>query len=174
MSASFIIHLLQGKALDTIKLLAWSTKDVGKEAYHYAVEGKFIELAFLLIVAREKVLVPITFLRKDGTGLSGSTTLRECLRNQIVSLEYEATNLMGEVEFERSTQVPDKIMIMKSTALLLDVFERAGERIEEYLRVRQPNVCMIPLPSLLFCLLLFCFITHHLQIRYACGFWSHY
>ncbi|KAF5956758.1 hypothetical protein HYC85_003983 [Camellia sinensis] len=48
------------------KLLAWFSKDIEELAYHYAMEGKLIELAMLLIVAQEDVLVPITFHGKDG------------------------------------------------------------------------------------------------------------
>ncbi|GMP75374.1 hypothetical protein CsSME_00032494 [Camellia sinensis var. sinensis] len=126
------------EALAMNKLVAGFTKDVEEFAYHYAMEGKLIELAVLLIVAREKVLVPITFHGKDGAGLNGSMTIHECLRNQCVSLINEEINLM------------DQKTIMKLAMVLLEVFERAGSSIEEYhqLQLQQPDVCINTCPIL--------------------------
>ncbi|XP_058197891.1 uncharacterized protein LOC131313543 [Rhododendron vialii] len=46
---------LMKRALAACKLLAWSSKNVKKEAYNYATEGKLVELA---IVAQKKVFKP--------------------------------------------------------------------------------------------------------------------
>ncbi|KAL7216902.1 hypothetical protein ACSBR1_028763 [Camellia fascicularis] len=123
------------------KLVAGFTRDVEELAYHYAMEGKLIELAVLLIVAREKVLVPITFRGKDGAVLNGSMTIHECLKNQFVSLINEDINLMGQVKHEKLTQIHNKKTIMKLAMVLLEVFERAGNSIEEYhqLQLQQPD-----------------------------------
>ncbi|KAF7140639.1 hypothetical protein RHSIM_Rhsim06G0198100 [Rhododendron simsii] len=111
---------------DTIKFLACSSEDVAKEAYHYARKGKFIELALLLIVAREKILVPIDLYVEGGVGSSGRTTILHWLQFQILTLTYEE-KLMGDC---KNVKLRDK-MVMRSAALLLEVFERAGHAIEE-------------------------------------------
>ncbi|KAI7999521.1 hypothetical protein LOK49_LG09G00371 [Camellia lanceoleosa] len=130
------------EALAMNKLVAGFTMDVEELAYHYAMEGKLIELAVLLIVAQEKVLVPITFHGKDGAGLNGSMTIHECLRNQCLSLINEEINLMDQVEHEKLTRIHNKKTIMKLAMVLLEVFERAGSSIEEYhqLQLQQPDM----------------------------------
>ncbi|KAG5555483.1 hypothetical protein RHGRI_006211 [Rhododendron griersonianum] len=104
--------MLQYYPLEVIKLLARSSENVGKIAYKYAMEGKFAEFAILLMVAREKVLVPITFSTQDGDGWDGSMTLHQCLENR-------------------------RLGWLRSIALLLQVFERAGNAIEECILVPQ-------------------------------------
>ncbi|KAF7144754.1 hypothetical protein RHSIM_Rhsim04G0073200 [Rhododendron simsii] len=54
-------HFFLKRSLEVCKLLALSSKNVAKEAYNYAAEGKLTEFAVLLMVAHKKVLVPITF-----------------------------------------------------------------------------------------------------------------
>ncbi|KAH7858455.1 hypothetical protein Vadar_024060 [Vaccinium darrowii] len=125
-------------ALSTAMLLAWSSKKVAKEAYHCAMKGKLIELAVLLIVARERVLVPV--YREDGARLRGSMTLHQCVISQISSLFHEFIKLTGVPELGKFTQIRGKMMLMSSTAMLLEVFQRAGPAIEEYLQLQQPDV----------------------------------
>ncbi|KAL7193528.1 hypothetical protein ACSBR2_025191 [Camellia fascicularis] len=117
--------------LAVAKLLARFSKDNEELAYHYAMEGKLIELAMLLIVAREDVLVPITFHGKDGASLNESTTIHECLKNQFVSLINEEINFMGEVKHGKFSQIRKKRKVMRLAMLLIEVFERAGNSIEE-------------------------------------------
>lgn len=61
--ASLCLPVLE-RSLEVCKLLALSSKNIAKEAYNYAVEGKLTEFAVLLMVALKKVLVPITFSKK--------------------------------------------------------------------------------------------------------------
>ncbi|GMP65621.1 hypothetical protein CsSME_00026337 [Camellia sinensis var. sinensis] len=144
------------------KLVAGFTRDVEELAYHYATEGKLVELAVLLVVAREKVLVPITFHGNNGAVLNGSMTIHECLKNQFVSLINEDINLMGQVKHEKLTQIHNKKTIMKLAMVLLEVFERAGNSIEEYhqLQLQQPDVC-INTCSILFVLMLLASLFHN-------------
>ncbi|KAI8018925.1 hypothetical protein LOK49_LG04G00555 [Camellia lanceoleosa] len=130
----------RGVELAIAKSLAWFSKDIEELAYHYAMEGKLIELAMLLIVAREDVLVPITFHGKDGAGLNGSTTIHECLKNQFVSLINEEISFMGEVKHGKFSQFHKKRKVMRLAMLLIEVFERAGNSIEEYLELQQLDV----------------------------------
>lgn len=46
-------------SLETIRLLAWKTEVIDDVLTYYALKGKIIELAALLMVAREKVMGPI-------------------------------------------------------------------------------------------------------------------
>ncbi|XP_058185884.1 uncharacterized protein LOC131303106 isoform X1 [Rhododendron vialii] len=125
------------RALAACKLLAWSSENVEKEACYYCMEGKLVELAVLLIVARKKVFVPITFDRNDGAGIYGVTIL-QCVKNQILSLVDEEMKLTAEFQHGKVIQIQDKIKVLRSTALLLEVFESAGDTIEEYLESQQP------------------------------------
>ncbi|CAL5405747.1 unnamed protein product [Camellia sinensis] len=135
------LYKVSREALAMYKLVAGFTRDVEELAYHCATEGKLVELAVLLVVAREKVLVPITFHGNNGAVLNGSMTIHECLKNQFVSLINEDINLMGQVKHEKLTQIHNKKTIMKLAMVLLEVFERAGNSIEEYhqLQLQQPD-----------------------------------
>ncbi|XP_058207878.1 uncharacterized protein LOC131320958 isoform X2 [Rhododendron vialii] len=99
------------------------------------MEGKLAEFAVLLAVAREKVLVPITLSRQDGDGWDGSVTLPQCLENtmgSVVRKEYRMGSF-AEPEFHR------KELLLRAIAILLQVFERAGNAIEEYIQLELHN-----------------------------------
>ncbi|KAH7861552.1 hypothetical protein Vadar_027634 [Vaccinium darrowii] len=113
------------KSLDVSKLLVESSNNIEEFAYYYAMEGKLVELAVLLIVAREKVL-------------NGRMMIPRCVSNQILSLIDEVI-LVGECKHGELAQIQQKMMSMSLTALLLEVFERAGHTIEEYLQSQQPD-----------------------------------
>ncbi|KAH7841070.1 hypothetical protein Vadar_025147 [Vaccinium darrowii] len=127
-------------ALATCKLLSGVSNNIQEEAYYDAMEGKLSELAALLIVARENVLLPITFHETDSSGLSGRMTIPECIRNQVFSLLDMEAELNKNDEPGKLAQIQEKIVIMRSTALLLEIFERAGHIIEEYMQSQQPDV----------------------------------
>ncbi|KAG5517207.1 hypothetical protein RHGRI_037838 [Rhododendron griersonianum] len=129
---------LMKRALAACKLLACSSENVEKEAYCYGMEGKLVELAVLLIVARKQVFTPVTFHRNDGAVISTRMTILQCLKNQILSLVDEEMKPMNKFEHGRVIQIQSKIMALRSTALLLKVFESAGDSIEEYLQLQQP------------------------------------
>lgn len=94
-------------------------------------------------MARKKVFVPITFDRNDGAGIYGVTIL-QCVKNQILSLVDEEMKLTAEFQHGKVIQIQDKIKVLRSTALLLEVFESAGDTIEEYLESQQPvDVCIL-------------------------------
>ncbi|KAG5542138.1 hypothetical protein RHGRI_021860 [Rhododendron griersonianum] len=119
-------------ALASTKLIAGSSKDVEEEAFYCAMEGKLIDLAVLLIVAREKVLVPLTFPSEDGAGSTRRITIHQYVKDQIVTLIFEEIKLRREFKPEELTQVQRNIMVMRAIGLLLEVFEKAGSTIDEY------------------------------------------
>lgn len=123
-----------------------------KLAYYCAMEGKLIDLAVLLIVAREKVLVPLTFPSEDGAGSTRRMTIRQCVKDQIVTLIFEEIKLRREFKPEEFTQVQRNIMVMRAIGLLLEVFEKAGSTIDEYRQSQKFKVCIVLL------ILLLCFM----------------
>lgn len=148
----FFVSLWQDDALASTKLIAGSSKDVEEEAYYCAMEGKLIDLAVLLIVAREKVLVPLTFPSEDGAGSTRRMTIRQCVKDQIVTLIFEEIKLRREFKPEEFTQVQRNIMVMRAIGLLLEVFEKAGSTIDEYRQSQKFKVCIVLL------ILLLCFM----------------
>ncbi|KAH7859561.1 hypothetical protein Vadar_002600 [Vaccinium darrowii] len=117
-------------ALAANKLLVESYNNIEEFALYYAMEGKLIELAVLLIVAREKVLI-------------GKMMIPQFVRNQILSLVGEQVKLAGECKHREVTEIQQKMIGMNSMALLLEVFERAGHTIGEYLQSQQRGVCIL-------------------------------
>ncbi|KAH7839287.1 hypothetical protein Vadar_002256 [Vaccinium darrowii] len=114
-------------ALAANKLLVESYNNIEEFALYYAMEGKLVELAVLLIVAREKVL-------------NGRMMIPQFVRDQILSLIGEQVKLAGECKHREVTEIQQKMIGLNSTALLLEVFERAGHTIGEYLQSQQPGV----------------------------------
>lgn len=109
-------------------MLAGSSEKVEEVAYHYANEGKHIEFALLLMVAREKVLGPITFQGEDGCGLDRTMTLSQRLNHLIMPLIDQEFKLMRNAKSRKLAQArEDEIVVMRSILLLLELFERAGD-----------------------------------------------
>ncbi|KAH7844886.1 hypothetical protein Vadar_032670 [Vaccinium darrowii] len=129
-----LCHPRMKRFLTACKLLAWSSKNVAKEAYSYVSKGKLTEFAVLLMVAREKVLLPITFSRQDGDSWNGSMTIHQLLKYEYWSLFDEGFK-PGSHAKRKLTWVYWKKMSVWSTALVLEVFVRAGNAIEEYIQL---------------------------------------
>ncbi|KAL4378225.1 hypothetical protein GQ457_02G038550 [Hibiscus cannabinus] len=72
--------------LECVRLLFRATKEVEKEIYRYEKDGKLIEVAALLIVAREEVTSPSLFKGLCYHDLNGSMSLRQLVLSEIVSL----------------------------------------------------------------------------------------
>ncbi|XP_059635810.1 uncharacterized protein LOC132277993 [Cornus florida] len=129
-----ILSLPQMKVpLETNRLLAWNTKDVSNIFYHYAMEGKLIPVATLLMVAREKIMAPSTMQSKDFCGLGGGMMIRQCILEEMASLTNEEVKLtcIGSYSNQR---LKNKKALMTIALLLLEVFDKAGDAIETYRR----------------------------------------
>ncbi|XP_028088307.1 uncharacterized protein LOC114288883 [Camellia sinensis] len=61
-----------------IRLLVLNTKEAELEICQYAKEGKVVELAALLVTAREKV-APILYQIGDGSTSNGGMSIRQCI-----------------------------------------------------------------------------------------------
>lgn len=145
------------------KLLAWSSKNVEKEAYYYAIEGKLTEFAILLMVAREKVLVPITFSIQDGDDWDGIMTLQQCLQKKLVPISDDWLRSRGLLGTKKTTWI---LTVLRSAALVLEVVERAGNSLEDYLMFEQHSVCrLIRAPCFVSSYL--CFFASCFRLSYA-------
>ncbi|KAI8552584.1 hypothetical protein RHMOL_Rhmol06G0278100 [Rhododendron molle] len=125
-----------------IELLDDKTENLRSQfACHYARKGKLIELALLLIVAREKILVPINLYVEVGGGSSRRTTILHWLQFQILILTHEE-KVMGDCKNGKLTKIRRKKMVMRSASLLLEVFERAGHAVEEIIQYLSRSPCV--------------------------------
>uniref|UniRef100_A0A5B6YRY7 Uncharacterized protein n=1 Tax=Davidia involucrata TaxID=16924 RepID=A0A5B6YRY7_DAVIN len=127
--------------LDVNRLLAWNTKEVNKIFNHYAMEGKFIEMAALLMVAREKVMASSMFQRKDSFGLDGRVMIRQSILQEIALLTDEEIKSTGNSRNCKSVRMLKNMKaMMKFSLMLLEVFERAGDAIETYRQAVQSEM----------------------------------
>ncbi|KAJ7952620.1 Ankyrin repeat family protein [Quillaja saponaria] len=130
------IQTLQGNKLQVSRLLVWNTEGTEYEIYRYAKEGKVMEIAALLLAAPEKVLSPSIFEKITNFSCPhGSMTLRQYITSEIASL----TALRMRFVLEARSYAPlqacnDKLAAMKSMLLLLEVFERTGDKITRYIQ----------------------------------------
>ncbi|KAJ7975597.1 hypothetical protein O6P43_005495 [Quillaja saponaria] len=84
--------------LHTVDLLALTTEGIEHEIYQYAKEGKVIELAALLLVAREKVMSPSLLENVSNFPCPPECkTLRQYITSEIASLTALLTRLMHEI-----------------------------------------------------------------------------
>ncbi|KAJ7970213.1 Ankyrin-3 [Quillaja saponaria] len=122
--------------LRVARLLFWNTEGIEYEIYRYAKEGKVLELAVLLLVAPKKVLSPSIF--ENMTNFScphGNTTLRQYITSEIASLTTLRTRLVHEIgSYALLQKCNDKLAKMKSMLMLLELFERAGDKITAYIQ----------------------------------------
>ncbi|KAI8535125.1 hypothetical protein RHMOL_Rhmol10G0151000 [Rhododendron molle] len=121
-------------ALKACNLVAWSSENVEKEAYYYAIEGKLTEFAILLMVARKEVLVPITFSIQDGDEIMA---LQQSFQKKLVSISDEWLKSPGTLGRKKATWILKSNVVLRSAALVLEVVERAGNSLEDYLMFEQ-------------------------------------
>lgn len=96
------------------------------------MEGKLIEMAALLMVAREKVMA----------GFDGSMHLREFITEETALMHIDERKLTGCGKRGKWASVfKDKRLVMTSALELLEVFERAGDCIEAYAQSVRSEVC---------------------------------
>ena len=108
---------------------------------YYAKEGKFIELAILLFVAREKLIPSIESSSTDVMASDKSMLIGKCLMSE----SYRLIDMkMGISQCNKSVQMcEDKKSVLLSALLLLEVFQHAGDTFEKYLRSTVYAVCIL-------------------------------
>ncbi|XP_059638411.1 uncharacterized protein LOC132280238 isoform X4 [Cornus florida] len=140
--------------LEINRLLAWNTKEVDKIFIHYAMEGELIEMATLLMVAREK-LIPLSMsirksiieeivgLTEDEIKLIGSHK-NDKLVEEIVGLTQDESKLLGINKIGKLVRSLNDIKAaMTRGILLLKVFEKAGVALEKYRQLVQSESSVI-------------------------------
>lgn len=79
------------------RLLGSSTKEIGEIFDYYMKEGKLIEMALLLMVAKEHIMVPSTIQSKDGSIANRSMTISHSIKGVIIYLFDDVLIDKGEV-----------------------------------------------------------------------------
>ncbi|CAL5333148.1 unnamed protein product [Camellia sinensis] len=127
---------LRKDVIKGIGLLVLNTKEAELEICQYAKEGKVVELAALLMTAREKV-APILYQIGDASTSNGGMSIRQCIYSKLAALTYEESKFTFYNEKNLIRDYKQKKMAFMSTVELLDIFEMAGDTIETYIRLRQ-------------------------------------
>ncbi|CAI9100558.1 OLC1v1037684C1 [Oldenlandia corymbosa var. corymbosa] len=112
--------------LETVKLLSEKTPELESITSSVVREGKLVELAALLFVAWNKLLVPVSGDDAD------SSFLGQCITKNLASLvdlEFKLINTGRNVELSECRKMQDA---MASATLMLTVFERSGELIDRF------------------------------------------
>ncbi|KAK8644264.1 hypothetical protein V6N13_123575 [Hibiscus sabdariffa] len=91
------LHDLQSH-LECLGLLFRASQEVEKEILRYVKDGKLVEIAALLTVAREEVTSPSLFKGLCDPGLNGSMSLRQLVLSEIVSLMASQMTLVSTSE----------------------------------------------------------------------------
>ena len=81
---------MQRSKLEIVRLLAWETNELGEEIFCYTQHGRLVELAVLLLVAREKV-TSVSLVKKSS--LSQNDHDSSCLDHCVTLLEFIISEL---------------------------------------------------------------------------------
>ncbi|KAK8500738.1 hypothetical protein V6N12_031398 [Hibiscus sabdariffa] len=121
------------KLLDIVELLFRATNkaEAVKEIYLYVKDGKLIEIAALLTLAREEFTSPNLFKGLCDPALNGSMSLRQLVLSEIVSLMASQIGLVSASE-EVHDELNNKLETMMFMLRLIEVFERVGGKIRLY------------------------------------------
>ncbi|RAL37683.1 hypothetical protein DM860_000377 [Cuscuta australis] len=132
--------------LECVRLLAEKTEELGEEIYYYAKHGRLVELAVLLLVARDKVTSASlvknssSLNEKDCRNLDHCMSLREFIVFELGQLSALEVKLEFHCENGKLLSCcKEKQNLMTSALLLLEIFERAGKTIESYLKNQMPQ-----------------------------------
>ncbi|XP_039034412.1 uncharacterized protein LOC120170529 isoform X1 [Hibiscus syriacus] len=131
----FLYYIIEARpeSLGNVRLLFRATNEVEKEIYCYVKDGKLIEIAVLLTVAREEVTSPSLFTSLCYPALNGSMSLRQLVLSEIVSLMASQITLVSASK-EVHDELSNKLETMMSMLRMIEVFERVGDKIELYRR----------------------------------------
>ncbi|KAG6737896.1 hypothetical protein POTOM_059427 [Populus tomentosa] len=145
--------------LEIVRLLARETNELGEEIFCYAQHGRLVELAVLLLVAREKV-TSVSLVKKsslsqndhDCSCLDHCVTLREFIIFELGRLSALQVKLEICCEDDKlSSSCKEKQNLMMSALLLLEIFERAGKTIKSYLQNQVGWMIFLEFPCIVYC-----------------------
>ncbi|VFQ84246.1 unnamed protein product [Cuscuta campestris] len=122
--------------LEIARLIALKTNKIEKEALNYAMEGKVVEFAILLMVASEKVLrTPLSPEIKNDT--------RGTLSGEIFFLFSDLAATLAQIQQKGSCNTSElqkcmeKKVKLKQILVLLQIFETIGDKLAKYLQFEQ-------------------------------------
>ncbi|OMP01190.1 hypothetical protein COLO4_12090 [Corchorus olitorius] len=117
--------------LETSKILACKLENIGSIACLYAMEGKLVELAALLMVTCKKLITTSKENSQNCYSSGEIMAMRQCFISEIQSIIDEETKFIGQNQ-SGIQMCKYRKQIMSSALLLLDVFEEVGLEIDHY------------------------------------------
>ncbi|CAI9111784.1 OLC1v1012101C1 [Oldenlandia corymbosa var. corymbosa] len=112
------------KDAEAVRLLASKTVEIEQELLKYLKEGKLLELTALLMFARDRVTPCL-----EGGSKTRDFVLQEIAALKIFIFRSTCDFDKGKLVFEAQK----KKMEMEAVLLLLEIFDRVGDKIEAYL-----------------------------------------
>ncbi|CAL5356957.1 unnamed protein product [Camellia sinensis] len=128
------------KQMDSIRVLVLNTKEAELEICHYAKEGNVVELAVLLMTAREEVALLKSQIR-DGSTSNGRISIHQYILSKLEALiceEYKPTSYNEQKKLLLGGK--EKKAAFTSVLVLLEFFEMEGDTIEAYIRQERANL----------------------------------
>ncbi|XP_028104590.1 uncharacterized protein LOC114303645 isoform X3 [Camellia sinensis] len=128
------------KQMDSIRVLVLNTKEAELEICHYAKEGNVVELAVLLMTAREEVALLKSQIR-DGSTSNGRISIHQYILSKLEALiceEYKPTSYNEQKKLLLAGK--EKKAAFTSVLVLLEFFEMEGDTIEAYIRQERANL----------------------------------
>ncbi|CAI9100556.1 OLC1v1037682C1 [Oldenlandia corymbosa var. corymbosa] len=123
----WIFHLtnpVHKRNAELVRLLASKTLEIEQEFLKYLNERKLFELMALLMFARDRVM----------PGLEGSSKIRDIVVKEIATLKMFIFRSTYDVDSHALVcEAQQKKMEMEAILLLLEIFDRIGDRIDAYL-----------------------------------------
>ncbi|CAL5356961.1 unnamed protein product [Camellia sinensis] len=132
--------VIKKKQMDSIRVLVLNTKEAELEICHYAKEGNVVELAVLLMTAREEVALLMSQIR-DGSTSNGCISIHQYILSKLEALiceEYKPTSYNEQKKLLLAGK--EKKAAFTSVLVLLEFFEMEGDTIEAYIRQERVNL----------------------------------
>ncbi|XP_028088321.1 uncharacterized protein LOC114288898 [Camellia sinensis] len=132
--------VIEKKQMDSIRVLVLNTKEAELEICHYAKEGNVVELAVLLMIAREEVALLMSQIR-DGSTSNGCISIHQYILSKLEALiceEYKPTSYNEQKKLLLAGK--EKKAAFISVLVLLEFFEMEGDTIEAYIRQERVNL----------------------------------
>ncbi|XP_059642812.1 uncharacterized protein LOC132284704 isoform X2 [Cornus florida] len=145
------------EALETNRLLLYNTYGFKEVVRYFVKGGKLIELAVLLMVAREIVMDPLDCQNiTPFTRRMGCITLQQSIQLELTVLINYEYRLMYRNQEKKLYRICKKLKATMMYSLqILEIFERAGGAIEAYLQLDRTNVSCNDLFFMFLCWFMF-------------------
>ncbi|XP_011016124.1 PREDICTED: uncharacterized protein LOC105119658 [Populus euphratica] len=163
------------KLLETIKSQLDKTEEIGELVCYYAREGGVVQVAALLMVAWKKVMVVDSFDSKYGASC-GRSKIRQFLMSEIERLIDKEMQQLGKstkIHMDKQNMTSNKMFTdkqdMMSALQLLEIFERAGDGLDQFIQERQCSEMTKEDSAEIVCLLSGLVCTSNPKVTLKCG-----